>query len=271
MKNWEDIHAEILATPTLVKLKAFIKMERADDKRILPSGPDLFNAFKLTPFDKVRIVILGQDPYPDGAHAHGLAFSCKQPKVIPASLMNIFKEISRSLYPGQDLRETFKTGNLTHWAEQGILLINVVLTVEEGQPGSHQGKGWELFTTHIIKCLNNHPRPLVFMMFGKKAQEYIPLITDKKRHLILETSHPSPLSVDQGFAGSNVFEAADSFVRKNYFDLRKYIYGNNVFLQDLLAFGKTNGVNFDERKIKKMPIGMFLPDIKDEYPIDWTT
>src|ERR1035438_3474855 len=203
--NWQQIHAEVFAKPEMKKLKEWIQNERKT-KTLLPEPGEVMNAFKLTPYDNVRWVILGQDPYPNKQDAHGLAFSSLAEKT-PASLRNIFKEIRDEMYPDNTIEDVFKTNNLTKWAEQGILLMNTVLTVEEGVSNSHQGRGWEVFTEHTMKALNNHPRALVFFLWGKQAQGWGHLITAKK-HLVFTSAHPSPLSADKGFFGTYHFSAA---------------------------------------------------------------
>ena len=271
MKTWQEIHKPIFETSWFQTLRSFVKEERKT-KSILPSGKEVLNAFKLTPFEDVKVVIIGQDPYPDRNHAHGLAFSSLANKT-PASLENIFKEIQRSLFPGsegQSYKLLFKHNNLSSWARQGILLINTVLTVEEGNIGSHKGRGWEKFTEEIIKELNDHDKALVFLLWGKHAQQYQHFITDPK-HLVGLTSHPSPLSVDQGFNGCNHFKAIQSFIRDDYFDLRPFINYNNEegFIENIKKFAIKNNIIFDEKIISTMPLGVFVPDVKNKTQINY--
>ena len=164
-----------------------------------PPGPLIFNAFNQTPFEQVRVVILGQDPYHGPGQAHGLAFSVRDGIQLPPSLQNIFKEIRAET--GAPIPES---GNLQRWAEQGVLLLNNVLTVEAHLAGSHRGKGWETFTEHIIKYLNEHCDHLVFLLWGRDARSKKAMI-DTKKHLVLESAHPSPLSAYNGFFGNNHF------------------------------------------------------------------
>ena len=267
--TWEEIHQPIFQTEEMKNLKAFIKKER-ETKMILPGPADVMNAFKLTPYEKVRWVIIGQDPYPDRTFSHGLSFSSLGPST-PGSLMNIFKEITRSLYvdwPDTEWSQLFKHNNLTKWAEQGILLLNTILTVEEGKPLSHQGKGWENFTSHILTSLNKHPRPLVFMFWGKQAQIWMNHVTDPK-HLKLCTSHPSNKSVDYGFKGCNHFIEAMRFIRNDYFDLRPFITYEKL-VPNLCMYGKQNNVTFDPEQISRLPLFTMLRDVPNETVIDLT-
>jgi len=175
---------------------------------IFPPVHQIMRAFDLTPFDKVKVVILGQDPYPTAGHANGLAFSvnpCVEP--LPKSLKNIFKELEDDL----GLKRT--SGCLTDWAEQGVLLMNNVLTVHEGTPGSHHGWGWEALTEEAIKELNDKRQNLVFVFWGKKAQEKMPLV-DRSKHKVIATAHPSPLSARRGFFGSKPFSRINEYLRK---------------------------------------------------------
>ncbi len=176
---------------------------------IFPPVHQYMRAFDLTPFEQVKVVILGQDPYPTKGHANGLAFSvnaCVEP--LPRSLQNIFKELQDDL--GGSPRST---GSLRDWAEQGVLLINNVLTVQEGKPGSHHGWGWEELTEAAIKALNDHRDNLVFVFWGKKAQEKMPLV-DRNNHKVIATAHPSPLSARRGFFGSKPFSRTNAYLRK---------------------------------------------------------
>lgn len=265
--TWEEIHKPIFQLQSMIELKSFIKKER-EMKTILPAPSDVMNAFKLTPYDKIRWVILGQDPYPEASYPHGLAFSSLN-KNTPGSLKNIFREIIRSLYvdwPEDEYKQIFKHNDLTKWAEQGVLLLNTILTVEEGKPMSHAEKGWEVFTQRIMQSLNDHPRPLVFMFWGKTAQQWNPLIRNPK-HLKLFSSHPSPKSVDMGFNGCGHFIEAQRFICDNYFNLRPYI-NYEKFISDLVAFGKEKNITFGTELIERMPLFTLLKDIQSKTNID---
>ena len=182
-------------------------------KTIFPPRNNIFNAFKYTPLDKVKVVILGQDPYHGEGEAHGLAFSVNHGIKIPPSLKNIYKEIN--LEYGYDIPNT---GYLVKWAKQGVLLLNTVLTVEKDKPASHKSKGWEIFTDRIISELNESENPIVFMLWGNYAKSKLDLLNNPK-HLILESVHPSPFSARNGFFGNNHFKLANEFLKKNDIDL----------------------------------------------------
>ena len=174
---------------------------------IFPQENEVFKAFELTPAEKARVVILGQDPYPTPGDACGLAFSVKKGQPLPRSLRNIFREIS--LEYGTWTRAD---GDLSDWAEQGVFLLNTVLTVRSGDAGSHRGYGWEIFTDHAISYLNSIGHPIAFMLWGADAGKKSSLITDPE-HLMIRTSHPSPLSANRGFFGSGCFKRADEFLK----------------------------------------------------------
>jgi len=195
--------------PYMQKLKSFLKEEKVNGKIIYPKEDDIFNALNITPFDKVRVVILGQDPYHGEGQAHGLSFSVPDGVKPPPSLMNIYKELALEL--GAPIP---KSGNLTHWAEQGVLLLNATLTVEHSLAGSHQNKGWEQFTDAIIRTVNEQHKHIVFMLWGSYAQKKGAFI-DHKKHLVLEAPHPSPLSAHRGFLGCGHFKAANAYLEKN--------------------------------------------------------
>ncbi len=178
-------------------------------RRCFPPAGLIFNAFDSCPFDRVKVVIIGQDPYHDVGQAHGLCFSVNDGVAIPPSLQNIYKEIHRDL--GTPIPAS---GNLQRWAEQGVLLLNATLTVEAHKPGSHQGKGWEELTDAAIEALNRKREHIVFMLWGSYAQRKGKFI-DRGRHLVLQTSHPSPLSVYRGFDGCGHFSAANKYLIKN--------------------------------------------------------
>ncbi len=190
------------------KLFDFIGQEYAT-KKIFPPGDDIFNAFHLTPLSKVKCVIIGQDPYHDDGQAHGLCFSVKPDVAIPPSLVNIYKELNEDL--GCYIPNN---GYLVKWAEQGVLLLNAVLTVRAHQAASHQGKGWEEFTDAAIRAVNEQDRPIVFLLWGGFAQKKAAMLNNPK-HLILKAPHPSPLSVYRGFFGCRHFSKANEFLVAN--------------------------------------------------------
>ena len=178
--------------------------------RIFPKGADIFRAFDLCPFDQAKVIILGQDPYPTRGHAHGLSFSVNDHvKPFPKSLKNIFSEINNDI--GKPFPEN---GNLSRWAEQGVLLLNTVLTVEEGRPDSHKGIGWEQFTDSVIKVLSTQKEHLIFMLWGAKAGHKRALI-DEGKHKVLSSVHPSPLSAYRGFFGCKHFSKANDYLLMN--------------------------------------------------------
>lgn len=192
--------------PYMQTLKTFLQEERRAGKQIFPPGPQIFNSFNTTPLDAVRVVILGQDPYHGPGQAHGLSFSVPPGVRIPPSLLNMFKEIERDLgipIPAH--------GCLQAWAERGVLLLNATLTVESGQAGSHQGKGWEPFTDEVIRVLNQEREGLVFMLWGSYAQKKGRII-DARRHRVLQSPHPSPLSAHRGFMGNGHFSQANQYL-----------------------------------------------------------
>ncbi|WP_285404174.1 uracil-DNA glycosylase [Luteibacter sp. ME-Dv--P-043b] len=204
--SWKERIGPYLDRPDMLALSHFLREEKAAGKAIFPPGPEIFNAFAHTPFDRVRVVILGQDPYHGPGQAHGLSFSVRPGVRVPPSLQNMFKEIEDSLgIPRPD------HGCLTPWADQGVLLLNAVLTVEAGQAASHQGKGWEGFTDAAIDALNREREGLVFLLWGSHAQKKGQLI-DGKRHLILRSVHPSPLSAHRGFMGCGHFAKTNAYL-----------------------------------------------------------
>ena len=207
--SWKQRIGDYLDRPDMLALSTFLREEKTHGKEIYPPGPDIFNAFEHTPFDKVRVVILGQDPYHGPGQAHGLSFSVRPGVRVPPSLQNMFKEIEGSLgIPRPD------HGCLTPWADRGVLLLNAVLTVEAGQAASHQGKGWEGFTGAAIDALNRQRDGLVFLLWGSHAQKKGQLI-DEKRHLILRSVHPSPLSAHRGFLGCGHFAKANAYLQSH--------------------------------------------------------
>lgn len=196
--SWQDILQEEFEKPYYRRLHQFLKNEYATEV-IHPDMYHIFEALSLTPYEKVKVVILGQDPYHGPNQAHGLAFSVQPGVKIPPSLVNIYKEMQADLgIPPAN------HGNLTTWGKQGVLLLNTVLTVRNGQAFSHRGQGWETFTDAIIEKLNEREQPVVFILWGKPAQTKTAMI-DQSRHIILKAPHPSPLSASRGFFGSKPF------------------------------------------------------------------
>ena len=205
-ESWKAQLIDQFAAPHMVALGAFLRAEKAAGKRIYPPGGQIFQAFALTPFDAVKVVILGQDPYHGPGQAHGLSFSVARGIAPPPSLQNIYKELASDLgigHPGH--------GNLEHWAHQGVLLLNSCLTVEDSRAGAHQGKGWEPFTNAVIHALNSQHDHLVFILWGRKAQDKGASI-DRDRHLIITSAHPSPLSAHNGFFGSRPFSRCNDYL-----------------------------------------------------------
>lgn len=190
----------------MAALKAFLKAEKAAGKTIYPKGSEWFRALDLTPLDKVRVVILGQDPYHGPGQAHGLCFSVRPGVRPPPSLLNIYKELESDLGLPRPSH-----GFLEHWAEQGVLLLNSVLTVEMARAASHQGKGWERFTDAVVQLVNAKPDPVVFMLWGAYAQKKAAFV-DTSRHLVLKAVHPSPLSAHNGFLGCRHFSQCNAFL-----------------------------------------------------------
>ena len=206
LKHLEDEFSK----PYMQNLKEFLKKEKAEGKTILPKGSLWFNALNSTPLEKVKVVILGQDPYPTIGHAHGLCFSAMpEVKPLPKSLINIYKELQDDLGINN-----FHTPYLQPWAEQGVLLLNAVLTVEAGKPNSHQGRGWEKFTDKIIEIVNKECDNVVFILWGSYAQKKGASI-DTTKHIIIKSPHPSPLSAYRGFFGSRPFSRTNSFLISN--------------------------------------------------------
>ena len=207
--SWKSRLDAQFGSPHMAALSRFLRAEKASGKRIYPPGSQIFRAFELTPFDEVKVVILGQDPYHGPGQAHGLSFSVAHGVAPPPSLQNIYKELAADLgipHPGH--------GNLEGWARQGVLLLNTCLTVEDGRAGSHQGKGWEPFTDAVISALNRERENLVFILWGRKAQDKGAVI-DRERHLVLTSVHPSPLSASNGFFGSRPFSATNAWLEQH--------------------------------------------------------
>lgn len=203
--SWRSVLSTAFESESMLHLKAFLSQEQKQHK-IFPPNSDIFNAFNLTPFDKVKVVILGQDPYHGDNQAHGLAFSVQKGVDLPPSLVNIFKELRADL----DISLP-EYGDLSHWAKEGVLLLNSVLTVRAHEAHSHRGKGWESFTDSVISAISDLRSHVVFILWGKPAQSKKRLI-DTSRHCIIEAPHPSPLSAYRGFFGSKPFSQANSYL-----------------------------------------------------------
>ncbi len=206
--SWLAVIGEEFEKPYMQKLRTFLQEEKNKGKVIYPPGSLWFNALNSTPFDKVKVVILGQDPYHGPHQAHGLCFSVPKGVPPPPSLQNIFKEIHNDLgLPAPN------HGCLQHWAEQGVLLLNAVLTVEENRAASHQGQGWELFTDAIVAALNARRERLVFLLWGSYAQKKGAII-DPNKHYVLQSPHPSPLSAHRGFLGNKHFSKTNTYLKE---------------------------------------------------------
>ncbi|MGE8542434.1 uracil-DNA glycosylase [Acinetobacter sp. ANC 3813] len=208
--SWKYGLSEFLLSPTMDKLKDFLVEEKNADKVIYPPNSLIFNALNTTPIPNVKVVILGQDPYHGPNQAHGLSFSVQKGVALPPSLRNIFHELHNDL--GLAIP---KHGDLSHWAEQGVLLLNAVLTVEAGQPTSHQKKGWEDFTDQVIDVLNEQCEHIVFILWGAYAQRKGQRI-DPNKHLVLKAAHPSPLAANRGgFFGCKVFSKSNNYLKQH--------------------------------------------------------
>ena len=206
--DWDDILKGEFDKEYYLKLREFLKKEYFS-RKIYPDMYDIFNALKYTPYDSVKAVILGQDPYHEEGQAHGLCFSVREGVEKPPSLKNIFKELHDDL----GLAEP-QNGTLTKWAKEGVLLLNTVLTVRQGQANSHKDMGWEIFTDTVISKLNEREKPIVFILWGRNARNKKAIITGKQ-HKILESAHPSPLSAYNGFFGCRHFSKTNEFLSEN--------------------------------------------------------
>jgi uracil-DNA glycosylase len=207
--DWKELLSDQFDKEYMVHLREFLIKEAKAGKIIYPKGKDIFNAFNFTPLKNVKVVILGQDPYHGPNQAHGLCFSVNPPTPPPPSLVNIFKELA------SDVKVAIPNhGNLEAWAKQGVLLLNTVLTVENGKAGSHHQKGWEQFTDTVIERLSRAKKNLVFILWGSPAQKKEALIT-KNDHLIIKSVHPSPLSSYRGFFGSKPFSKTNEFLKSH--------------------------------------------------------
>ncbi|MCW5708454.1 uracil-DNA glycosylase [Shinella sp.] len=208
-ESWKAPLAAEFSSPYMADLRAFLLEQKQAGRRIFPKGSEYFRALDLTPLEEVRVVILGQDPYHGEGQAHGLCFSVQPGVRIPPSLVNIYKEMQDDLgIP------PVRHGFLEHWAKQGVLLLNSVLTVEMGRAASHQGRGWERFTDAVIRAVNEQEKPVVFILWGSYAQKKAAFV-DRDRHLVLRSAHPSPLSAHNGFFGSRPFSKANAFLEKH--------------------------------------------------------
>ena len=207
--SWKSRIGDWLLRPEMRELSAFLRKRKAAGAHVFPPGPEIFAAFNATPFEQVKVVVLGQDPYHGYGQAHGLSFSVKPGVPVPPSLLNIYKEIEADLaIPRPD------HGCLLPWAQQGVLLLNAVLTVEEGKAGAHQGRGWEGFTDHVVDVLNREREGLVFLLWGAYAQQKGKVI-DTRRHRVFKAPHPSPLSAHRGFLGCRHFSQANDYLARN--------------------------------------------------------
>lgn len=207
--DWDELLHDEFKKDYYLKLRGFLAYEYAY-QRIFPDMYDIFNALRYTAYRDVKVVILGQDPYHGENQAHGLCFSVKKGVNPPPSLINIYRELH------DDVNFVIPThGELTSWCKQGVLMLNTVLTVRSGQANSHQGKGWEILTNHIISLLNERTTPIVFLLWGRNAKEKASLITNQN-HLILTCSHPSPYSADYGFFGCRHFSKANNFLMDHH-------------------------------------------------------
>ena len=204
--SWKERVGDYLQRDDMRALSAFLRERKAAGARIYPPGPRIFGALDATPFEQVKVVILGQDPYHGPGQAHGLCFSVQPGVAVPPSLQNIYKELQRDLGIAPPAH-----GCLASWARQGVLLLNAVLTVEDGRAGAHAGKGWEGFTDHIVQALGREREHLVFMLWGSYAQKKGAVI-DPRRHRVLKAPHPSPLSAHRGFLGCGHFSAANEYL-----------------------------------------------------------
>jgi uracil-DNA glycosylase len=207
--SWKKRLEDEFSKTYMTQLREFLLQRKRSGAAIYPAGDEIFNALNSTSFDEVKVVIFGQDPYHGPGQAHGLCFSVPEGLAVPPSLINIYKELNADLGVGRPA-----SGNLQNWAEQGVLLLNAVLTVERGQAGSHQGKGWEQFTDRVVRELNTGRDGLVFMLWGGYAKKKGAVI-DREKHLVLTAPHPSPLSAHRGFLGCRHFSQANHWLEQH--------------------------------------------------------
>jgi len=205
--SWKEALKNEFTKPYFLEIVTFLKIEKNNGKTIYPPGPLIFNAFNQTPFDKVKVVILGQDPYHNPGQAHGLSFSVPNGIKPPPSLVNIYKEIQKDV----DIPMPAGYGNLTKWAEQGVLLLNAILTVRANEPASHAKNGWMNFTDAVITKISDEKKGVIFLLWGKFAQEKQVLI-DETKHFVLKAAHPSPFSADKGFFGCKHFSKTNELL-----------------------------------------------------------
>jgi uracil-DNA glycosylase len=210
--GWKKVLEPEFSKPYFLQIVHFLKTEKNIGKTIYPPGSQIFNAFQMSPFNKTKIVLLGQDPYHGPGQAHGLSFSVPVGVRPPPSLQNIFKELTTDI--GMAIPNT---GNLTAWARQGVLLLNAYLTVEAQKPMSHSQTGWAEFTNMVIQTISDQKKHIVFLLWGKFAQEKQTLI-DETRHLVLKAAHPSPFSADKGFFGCRHFSKTNNYLMRNGID-----------------------------------------------------
>lgn len=211
--SWQKVFTSDIKAPYLKNLSDFLEQELKNGEIIFPKQQDIFSAFNQTPFNKVKVLLLGQDPYHGPGQAHGLSFSVPQGVSLPPSLKNIFKEISSDI----GVSQIPTSGDLSYWAKQGVLLLNTTLTVRQKTPLSHSGKGWELFTDKAIEALCKRGEPIVFLLWGRCAKSKEPIIKEKCTgpHLILSAAHPSPFSAHSGFFGCSHFSQANKWLVSN--------------------------------------------------------
>lgn len=206
-QDWIGVIGDEFERPYMTQLKKFLEAEKTRGAVIYPKGGEIFNAMNTTRFDDIKVVIIGQDPYHGEGQAHGLSFSVRDGVRLPPSLQNIYKEIEAEYSVKMP-----RTGDLTGWAKQGVLLLNATLTVEQAMAGSHQKRGWEQFTDAIIRAVNERHQHVVFLLWGAYAQKKGAII-DRKKHCVLESVHPSPLSAHRGFIGNGHFKKANEYLK----------------------------------------------------------
>jgi uracil-DNA glycosylase len=212
--SWKAILKEEFEKPYFERLTTTVREAYRGGEPIYPPPQLIFNAFALCPFDSVRVVILGQDPYHGAGQAHGLCFSVQDGVKIPPSLQNVYKEIRDDLDMSAHITKPLESGNLEKWAKQGVLLLNATLTVAAGKPNSHQGLGWETFTDAVIQKISDERNHVVFLLWGAYAQKK-GVIIDRKKHLVLEAPHPSPFSAHSGFFGCKHFSKTNTYLEKH--------------------------------------------------------
>lgn len=210
-ESWKPVLQQEFDKPYFEALVVFLKQQKAEGKTIFPPGPQIFAAFDYTAFEDTRVVIIGQDPYHGQGQAHGLCFSVNKGVNVPPSLQNMYKELKTDV----EGFEIPNHGDLSHWAKQGVLMLNATLTVEKDKAGSHQGKGWEVFTDAVIRAISTQKEHVVFILWGKFAQSKAQLI-DASKHLILMAAHPSPFSAYNGFFGCKHFSKTNDYLKQHH-------------------------------------------------------